>query len=497
MKNLISTIVSLTLTICLLLTSYSLVIEAKTDFKINNFKSYSVKTGIKLKWDENPLADKYIVYTKNNAGLWGVLDDTSKTSIVDSTINEGVVREYKIEGVNELEAIHSEPSYSTYCYLKIPTISKVTNTYKGLKIEWSSNKFATEYIIMKKIGVDGKWKKLKTINNKTFTYTDEKVTNGVKYFYSLRKKYKNYNSMYSLSGVEKTRINCVKNFNVKNSPKGIKLTWSKSTDVKNYLVHRKVVGEKKWTKIATLKSTKCSYIDKKPKYGKKNTYAVQIITKNNLKSGYSQNKYVYAVNPKKPMIALTYDDGPADSSTNTILDTLKKNNARATFFVLGSRIASYKDSIQREAKLGCEIACHTYSHITLTSASDKKIKSEISKTNELIKKYTNQEVKLARAPGGSHNERVRNAVGLPMIGWSIDTRDWEHRNSSKSYNCVVNNAKDGDIILMHDIHSPTATASQSIIPYLTKKGYQLVTVSEMFDAKGITLKSNGYYYSAR
>ena len=83
-----------------------------------------------------------------------------------------------------------------------------------------------------------------------------------------------------------------------------------------------------------------------------------------------------------------------------------------------------------------------------------------------------------------------------MIGWSIDTRDWEHRSSSKSYDCVKRYAKDGAIILMHDIHNPTATASKSIIPYLVDNGYQLVTVSEMFDAKGIKLKSNGYYYSA-
>lgn len=496
MKMFLTKTFALILLASLLLASCSLVIEAKSEFKINNFKSYCVKTGIKLKWDENPLADKYIIYSKNDNGQWSVLNDTSNTSIIDSTITEGEKREYKIEGVNEIEEIHSEPSYSTYCFIKIPDITKVANVIDGLKISWNKNEFSTGYTVMKKIGENGKWKRLTTVKSDKLSFIDKKVTDGVTYFYSLKKNFNKYSSGYFQNGNKKVCVSTVKNYTVKNSPNGVALIWEKRENVKHYLLFRKVAGEKKWTKIATVKGSKTKYIDKKAKYGKKNGYFIQVVTKNDLKSSYSPKSYLYGVDPKKPMIALTYDDGPASSSTNTILDTLKNNNSRATFFVLGSRISSYSDTLKREAKLGCEIACHTYSHITLTLASDDEIKSEITKTNNLIEKYTGQKVKLARAPGGSHNQRVRNAVGLPMIGWSVDTRDWEHRNSTKSYNCVVNNASDGDIILMHDIHDPTATASKSIIPYLVKKGYQLVTVSEMFDAKGITLKNNGYYYSA-
>jgi len=374
------------------------------------------------------------------------------------------------------------------------TISKVSNVIDGLRISWNRIDNSSDFVLMKKTSDVDNWQKISVIKQNQNRFIDKHVLNGVKYSYSIVQK--NTTDFSDVTVFEKTRVETVSDFNVKNSPNGVTLRWKKPTNSKNYIVFRKVEGEKSFLKIASLKSNKSKFIDKSAKFGKKNTYFIQVISKENLKSAYSKKEYVYAVNPKKKMIALTYDDGPAGESSKIILDTLEKYNARATFFVLGSRISSYSSTLKREAKLGCEIACHTYNHVTLTSASDTKIKSEISKTNKLIKKYTSKDVKLVRAPGGAQNERVRNAAGFPMIGWSIDTRDWEHRNSTKSYNCVANYAKDGAIVLMHDIHSPTATASKSIIPYLIKKGYQLVTVSEMFDAKGIKMKNNGYYYSA-
>ncbi len=485
---------ALILTILCILSSCTVLVSANEKLEVKKLTSYCVKTGIKIKWNVCNLAEKYVVYSKDETNNWVVLTETSSNSYIDRNIQEGQVKDYKVQAVNQNSS--SAFAYTSYCFIKIPEINKVTNVINGLKVIWSNNDFCNGYIVMKKVGTNGKWKSVANLKANTLSFVDKNVTDGVSYYYSLKKKYNNYKSAYYQDGFEKVCVETVKNYTVKNSPKGVTLSWNKRNNVKSFLIFRKVAGEKKWSKIATVKGSKVKYIDKKATFGKKNGYYIQIITKTGLKSSYSAKQYLYGVDPKKPMIALTYDDGPAGASTNTILDTLKNNNARATFFVLGSRISSYSDTLKREAKLGCEIACHTYSHVTLTLASDETIRNEISKTNNLIEKYTGQKVKLVRAPGGSHNERVRNIIKLPMIGWSIDTRDWEHRNSTKSYNCVVNNASDGDIVLMHDIHDPTATASKSIIPYLVKKGYQLVTVSEMFDAKGIALKSNGYYYSA-
>ena len=102
---------------------------------------------------------------------------------------------------------------------------------------------------------------------------------------------------------------------------------------------------------------------------------------------------------------------------------------------------------------------------------------------------------LLRPPYGSINQTVRDAVGKPMILWSIDTLDWKTLNSQSTIDTVMKNVKDGDIILMHDIHSPTVEAAIKLIPKLQKKGYQLVTVSELAYFKGKQLK-NGWSYGS-
>ena len=99
-----------------------------------------------------------------------------------------------------------------------------------------------------------------------------------------------------------------------------------------------------------------------------------------------------------------------------------------------------------------------------------------------------------RPPYGAINDTVKANVGMPMILWSIDTLDWKTRNAQSTINNVMTKVKDGDIILMHDIHTETVDAALTLIPKLEEAGYQLVTVSEMAQAKGVTLE-NGKAYS--
>lgn len=173
---------------------------------------------------------------------------------------------------------------------------------------------------------------------------------------------------------------------------------------------------------------------------------------------------------------------------------MEKNNARATFFVVGSRVNTYSDCIKREASLGCEIANHTYNHTILTSASDSVIKSEIQRTNDAVKKLTGRSPVLVRAPGGSVNARVKNAVKYPLIGWSVDTEDW--KNSSGVVPEVKRHVKDGSIVLMHDLYGSTASAVETLVPWLVNQGYQLVTVSELMQLKGIDMQAGKVYFDA-
>ena len=202
-----------------------------------------------------------------------------------------------------------------------------------------------------------------------------------------------------------------------------------------------------------------------------------------------------SIDKNKKMVALTYDDGPS-KDTPAILKVLKANNSVATFFVVGNRLASYKSTVKKAYEQGCEIANHTYSHQILTRVGASAIKSQVSKTNRIIKKITGKSPRLLRTPGGAVSGKVKSAVGMPMINWSVDTLDWKTRSASKTVKAVLNHVKDGDIVLMHDLHHCTAVASRTIIPKLVKKGYQLVTVSELAECRG-SLKKGRVYTSFR
>lgn len=201
------------------------------------------------------------------------------------------------------------------------------------------------------------------------------------------------------------------------------------------------------------------------------------------------------IDPNKPMIALTFDDGPA-VGTARILDALEANGQAATFFVVGSNARIYQETLARADELGCEIGNHTYNHPNLTRCTVSEIQSEINSTNDYIRSATGHNATVMRPPYGANNETVRQTVGLPLILWSIDTRDWETRNTQSTINNVLNNVRDGDIILMHDIHASTVDAAVYLIPELVSRGYQLVTVSELAEYRGgLTAGTN--YYSIR
>ena len=206
------------------------------------------------------------------------------------------------------------------------------------------------------------------------------------------------------------------------------------------------------------------------------------------------------INPRKldknkPMVALTFDDGPNPVSTPIILDTLEKYNARATFFDLGSLMENNSKIVKREEKIGCEVASHTYSHKNLNTLSENEVLEEQEKTDEQMQKILGHTSKLIRPPYGNANFLVKSYLNnYALIGWDIDTLDWESKNAESVIKEVRKYSNyDGKIVLMHSIYKSTAEAVKTIVPELIKKGYQLVTISEMAEAKGIKLQSGILY----
>ncbi len=196
-----------------------------------------------------------------------------------------------------------------------------------------------------------------------------------------------------------------------------------------------------------------------------------------------------------PAVALTFDDGPHGTYTNSILDTLSQYGVKATFFTLGSQAAAYPSVVQRAHSLGHEIGSHSYSHPDLNGCSATKIQNEISSTVSVLRTATGAGPTVFRPPYGNHNSTVRGAAGVPLILWNVDTLDWKSKNASAVTSHVLSHASDGDVILMHDIYGSTAEAVKSIVPALLERGFRLVTVSELAKEKGVSLNAGTVYYS--
>ena len=198
------------------------------------------------------------------------------------------------------------------------------------------------------------------------------------------------------------------------------------------------------------------------------------------------NENVKPIDPDKPMVALTFDDGPSPKYTERILDALKEYNASATFFVLGSNAENAPKLLQRMVLEGNEIGNHTYSHKQLTTLSKAGIEEEIKETKECIYTITHIYPHVLRPPYGSKNDTVvKCAEDAKVVTWSLDTRDWKDRDAKIVVERILKDVKDGDIILMHDLYASSAQAAAIVIPKLQEMGYQLVTVSQLYEAKGM------------
>lgn len=181
-------------------------------------------------------------------------------------------------------------------------------------------------------------------------------------------------------------------------------------------------------------------------------------------------------------IALTFDDGPHPRYTEQLLDGLKERNVVATFFVTGENAENYPEIIRREQEEGHLIGNHTYSHIQLTSGNREAFREELVKTNEILENITGEKVSFVRPPYGSWDKSFEKELNMFPVLWNIDPLDWCSHNAECIAAKVVENAGDGDIILMHDYYDTSVTAALEVVDVLQKRGFQFVTVEEiLFD----------------
>lgn len=205
-----------------------------------------------------------------------------------------------------------------------------------------------------------------------------------------------------------------------------------------------------------------------------------------------------AIDPAKPMVAITFDDGPATGTSNRILDCLEDNGAVATFFELGENVENVSESkeiLLRQQDIGCETGSHSYSHANLNTCTAAQIRNEVDKTNAAIKKLTGAEPTVFRPPYGNLTDARAKIVNMPCILWSVDTLDWKSRNASSVIDVVKGtNNLDGKVILMHSIYDSSAQALEVLVPWLKKNGYQMVTVSELLTYSYNETPKKGKFY---
>lgn len=199
------------------------------------------------------------------------------------------------------------------------------------------------------------------------------------------------------------------------------------------------------------------------------------------------------IDPNKAMVALTYDDGPHRPTSLPIAEYFNANKSALTFFWLGDRIELNKDLVKEISQLGHEIANHSYDHPNFNTISDDALKYQTDTMNEQIKEITKQENVLIRAPYGASNETVRSKINSPLIMWSIDTEDWRTRDEASNIKNVQDTIFDGSIILMHDLYEPSVNAGMKLLDQY-KDEYQFVSVSELYQYKGVKLE-NGQMYN--
>lgn len=189
-------------------------------------------------------------------------------------------------------------------------------------------------------------------------------------------------------------------------------------------------------------------------------------------------------NQKK--IALTFDDGPNPPYTNQILETLQKNGAHATFFVMGINVKAHPEILKQVYAAGNEIGNHTFSHPLITKISTKSLENELNKTNQLIYSTINVYPKLFRPPYGmssASTTKVIEQLGYKKITWDFMVGDYQSNITSEKIAAdVIKHARSGAIITMHD-KEKTAQALPKIINTLKNEGFEFVTVSQLGNIK--------------
>lgn len=385
---------------------------------------------------------------------------------------------------------------------QVDAVKVVNTTDNSAEISWKNTRNADGYYLYEKKSADSEYEKVATVEDgKQNSYIIENLEDSTVYdlyvnaYKNLRKKTvesKEYSaiSLCTLPARQNVKLfrSAAGEFEItldeNSKANGYKIEYSQNSDFSDSQSETiddvteivNAVGELEVGKEYYFRA--CSYVNFEDKelYGEWSDTVSDIAP---------DEESLNEVDPSKPMIAITFDDGPGyNSAGERILDVIEKYHIKATFFMLGKNASDNPDNVKRKAALGCELGNHTYDH---KNYGKKVTPSDIKKGTDAISEAGGDaKVTSFRSPGGNTTPAIREECkneGLALYYWSLDTMDWKVRDADKVYDAVMNNVKDGDIVLMHEIYPSTAEAFEKMVPELIKQGYQLVTCEQLIRAK--------------
>ena len=196
---------------------------------------------------------------------------------------------------------------------------------------------------------------------------------------------------------------------------------------------------------------------------------------------------------ERPVVALTFDDGPRRSTTGELLDGLAQRGVHATFFLVGEMLEGNGDLVERMAAEGHQIGVHTYDHVWLTELSAVDFEKQVGRTRRLLTEMVGEGSYWLRPPYGGVDRGVEKRAGSPVILWSVDPEDWDDKNVTRIVEHIVSNVRDGDIILLHDIYPSSVEAALQVVDRLQERGFLFATVEELAQLRHIELKEGEVY----
>ncbi len=203
---------------------------------------------------------------------------------------------------------------------------------------------------------------------------------------------------------------------------------------------------------------------------------------------------IYSVDTEENKIALTINCAWNADDINLILETLSKNEVKATFFMVGDWVSKFPDAVEKIYESGNEIANHSESHAHVNNLNYEKNVEEITKCSDRIKSITGNSTTLYRGPYGEYNDTVVKAasdLNHIMVQWSIDTLDYNGLTAEQMWDRIEPKLENGSIILMHNGTENTAMSLDMIIKNIKDKGLEPVTVSELIYKENYTIDNNG------